>query len=361
MIDEVVADRRMPPLPGIPDEQFGSFSNHVSLRDDEIDTILDWCRGGALEGDPALAPPPVQWASTGKIADPDVVLEMEKPCEIPADGTLPYRYIQIPTGFREDKWVTAAEVAPSNRSVVHHIIVHVTGPRKRQLFGLLAMARLYGLYGEKARFVAQYTAGDGYVRSPENFAMRIPAASTLTLEVHYQPNGLATQDRTKVALEFADGPPEHEIRSVIFAKRGFKIPARNPHFKMEVSWRFERPSLILSLRPHMHRRGKHWRYWLKYPDGSEATLLALPRWRYDWQLGGTFETPIKVPAGTEVFATACYDNSAHNLDNPDPNVDVTWGIQDADEMLVGAMKIVELPNEEGLGSASIPAEIAHQD
>ena len=84
------------------------------------------------------------------------------------------------------------------------------------------------------------------------------------------------------------GSPEHEIdRSS--RSSAIRFQPGNP-LKMEVSWRFERPSLILSLRPHMHRRGKHWRYWLKYPDGSEATLLALP----DGDMIGNLAAPSKL-------------------------------------------------------------------
>ncbi|NND95920.1 MAG: redoxin domain-containing protein [Pirellulaceae bacterium] len=355
MIAEVVTDRRMPPLAGIVDDQFGTFSNHPTLTDEELEMVVQWCRGGANAGDGSDGPSTVDFGSTDLIADPDVVLEMQEAVAIPADGTLSYRYFQLPTHFDEDKWVTACEVVPSDPSVVHHVIAHISGRRKQLLFGLGAIVKLNGFSGENARWVGQYTVGDGLVRYPPGVAMRVPARSYVTLEVHYMPNGKPTQDRTRVLMTLSDEPPKHRVRSVVFNKRGFTIPAHDPYLRIDNTWRFEKPSMLLSIRPHMHYRGKHWRYTLRFPDGREATLLKVPRWHYDWQLGAIFDTPIPIPAGTELLITAIYDNSTHNPNNPDPTVDVHWGLQDVDEMMAGGMRIVELSDADAWSDSQKPS------
>jgi hypothetical protein len=346
MIAEVVTDRLMPPLAGLADAEFGEFTDHPLLTQDEIDAIVTWCHGSARRGDPQRGPAPIAWKSENLIEDPDIVLEMDAPADIPAEGTLAYRYFQIQTGLERDAFVTACEVVPSNPAVVHHANAHISGPRRQPLFGLGAMYQLYGVNGERARILGDYLGGDGLMRSPNSIGMSIPARSYVTLEMHYMPNGIPTQDRTKILLSISDTPPKLLSNSVVFNKRGFTIPAHNPCVRLHHSWRFEKPTLLLSMKAHMHRRGKHLSLILRYPDGRQATAMKIPRWFYQWQLGVTFNKPVKVPAGTELLVTAVYDNSIHNPNNPDPSVDVHWGLQDFDEMLAGGMRIVELTEEQ---------------
>ena len=59
-----------------------------------------------------------------RIGTPDVVYEMPKEFSVPATGTVMYQWIQVPSGFTEDKWVQAVEVRPGNRAVVHHAVVY---------------------------------------------------------------------------------------------------------------------------------------------------------------------------------------------------------------------------------------------
>src|ERR1700758_4917926 len=54
-----VIERKMPP--GGLDPQYGHFVDNFSLSQNDIDTIVKWADGGAIEGNPKDAPPPVQW------------------------------------------------------------------------------------------------------------------------------------------------------------------------------------------------------------------------------------------------------------------------------------------------------------
>ncbi len=48
----------------------------------------------------------------------------------------------------------------------------------------------------------------------------------------------------------------------------------------------------------------------------------MPRYDFNWQISYKLKSPIDVPAGALMRATAWYDNSADNPANPDPTVDV---------------------------------------
>lgn len=346
MIEEVVLDRRMPPWHAVTDEKkFGPFANDRRLTDEQIDTLEAWVQTGAAEGDPSDLPPPKQWESDWLIGTPDVVLSMDKEYDVPAAGVLPYLYFSVNTNFQEDVWVQATEAKPGDAGVVHHMNVHVTRPGLR-LFGLLASWQLYGLHGERTRVIANYTPGESLRVYPENYAVRIPKGSTLTFEVHYTPNGKATKDRSSVGIVFAKEPPEHEVRTHGMAKNGFRIPPGAADYVFENELAFDKDIRVLNLKPHMHTRGKNWRYELVYPDGRVESLLSVPRWDYEWQSIYEFKNPVLVPAGTKIRAVVGWDNSVHNPNNPDPSAEVRFGLKSEDEMMVGWVTYFEEPLQE---------------
>ena len=76
--------------------------------------------------------------------------------------------------------------------------------------------------------------------------------------------------------------------------------------------------LLLNMTPHMHLRGKDFRYVLDYPDGRSEVLLDVPNWDFNWQLRYEFAEPVLAPKGSTLRCIAHYDNSAENLANPTP-------------------------------------------
>jgi hypothetical protein len=170
---------------------------------------------------------------------------------------------------------------------------------------------------------------------PEGIAVRIPKGAQLQFEVHYTPNGKATRDRTSLGLVFAKAPPARESRMNIFAKLGIRIPAGAPHHREESTLSFREDVRIVSALPHMHVRGKSWKYEAVHPDGRIETLLSVPRWDFNWQLVYRFDPPVLLPKGSKIRATAHWDNSDLNPANPDPAKDVRYGLQTWEEMMNG--------------------------
>ena len=108
----------------------------------------------------------------------------------------------------------------------------------------------------------------------------------------------------------------------------------------------------MGMNPHMHLRGKSFRYELELPDGTRETLLDVPRYDFNWQLWYMLKEPKLIPKGSQMICTAYFDNSAENLANPDPSKEVTWGEQTWDEMMFGFYSTERPvnssePNEEG--------------
>lgn len=86
------------------------------------DTITAWVDAGAPKGDDRDLPPVPKYVDGWTIGTPDAVFTMTEAFHVPADGTIPYQYIRIPTNLTEDKWIQAIEFKPGDRRVVHHII-----------------------------------------------------------------------------------------------------------------------------------------------------------------------------------------------------------------------------------------------
>jgi hypothetical protein len=114
-----------------------------------------------------------------------------------------------------------------------------------------------------------------------------------------------------------------------------ELPPGAADVVVESQHRFGRDVRLLSMMPHMHLRGKSFRFEVQYPDGGREVLLDVPRYDFNWQLRYELAEPKRLPQGTLLTCTAHYDNSAKNPVNPDPTAVVRWGEQTWDEMMIG--------------------------
>ena len=122
-IKQAVATRTMPPWHA--DPKINHFVNDRRLSDDEVATIVKWAETGAVEGNPAQMPKLPKLAEGWQFGKPDFTITTGAPFNIPASGAIPYKYYTVDPGFKEDTWVQAVEVRPSQRTQVHHILVFV--------------------------------------------------------------------------------------------------------------------------------------------------------------------------------------------------------------------------------------------
>jgi mono/diheme cytochrome c family protein len=313
-IREKVAARDMPPWHA--DPRYGEFSNDRRLSQRDVDTIVAWVDQGAKEGDAKDLPASPAFTEGWNIGKPDEVFYLPQEYEVPASGVVEYKYFTVPTNFKEDKWIQAAEIRPGNRAVVHHIIV----------------------FAQKAgeqRLLVGYAPGEQPAVIPAGLARKIPAGSNLIFQVHYTPTGVAGKDRSYVGFIFTKEPPKNEIvtRPVLNAR--FVIPAGDPNYQVESTYTFNEDSHIQSLMPHMHLRGKDFQFKLTYPDGTSKIILSVPKYDFSWQSYYILKEPVAAPKGARLDCLAHFDNSEQNKYNPDPRKEVRWGDQTWEEMMIG--------------------------
>src|SRR5207253_788955 len=115
---------------------------------------------------------------------------------------------------------------------------------------------------------------------PPDTALRLPKGSRLRFEMHYTPNGTAVKDRSSIGLTFAKKPPLRELFMSEFANTSIVVPPHDPHYKAEATMRLPADARILSFVPHMHWRGKDYRYEVIYPGGKKEVVLSVPRWDF---------------------------------------------------------------------------------
>ncbi len=347
-IKEAVLKRKMPPW--FADPHYGKFSNDSSLSRKEIETLVGWVDGGAPEGNRADLPAPKQFAGGWAIPEPDAVIELPAPFEIPAKGTIEYQHILVPAPFKTDKWVQFAEARPTDRARVHHIIAFIREPGSDWLkdaqpgIPFVPEKPKPEDKKDKSELPSDFLVGFAPGQPPEAFepgqAKLIRAGSDIIFQVHYTTNGTPGTDRSRVGLVFAKEPPKKRVFTVSATNGTFKIPAGHPDYRVDAEFEVGTNVVLYGLHPHMHYRGKDFEYRLRFPGGETRTILRVPTFRQSWQLWYTLSDPIPLPKGTKIECTAHFDNSPNNPDNPDPTKDVYWGDQTWEEMMVGFANLV---------------------
>ncbi|HTA71029.1 MAG TPA: cytochrome c [Bryobacteraceae bacterium] len=372
-IKEAVLSKKMPPWSA--DSRYGRFLNNPTLTQGEINTLAAWVDGGALEGDARDKPAPVSWLD-GWTSHPDVVVSMPEPFPVPAKGVLELTEVTVPNCFMKDTWVTAIEILPGNRSVVHHadllVVPHKAGvkygvptPESKERDGegiaiekVQKDDRLRPLRGIEAVYVPG--------TAPANYGLHggaklIPAGSDFVIQVHYTPNGTATTDQTKVGFTLAKEKPARRFLTVIPTAfrdaEHFHIPPGDPNWETSTEVVFKQDAELVWFLPHMHLRGKDMTYRLVYPNGESQIVLSV-KYDFDWQFGYDLEKPILVPKGTRLQVEAHFDNSVNNRFNPNPNREVFWGDQTWEEMMIPFFGVIVDPGADSKKVVAYSKEFA---
>ena len=321
MIEEVILARRMPPWDA--DPAIGKFRNAPALKLTEAQTLLRWVHQGAPrgDGDDPLADLKVSVAADWPLGQPDIVLRLPTPQEIPATGVLKYRHIEVLAHNPTEAWVGAVWVRPGNSKVVHHVLARIKGGPKDHT-------------GGNAMFVG-WAPGATLGAFPENSGKLLPPNAKFDLEMHYTTNGSPQTDQTEIGLYLLKEKPPLRYESVPVVNDTFEIRPGEAGAAAQAMYGFKKAATLHSVTPHMHLRGRSMKFETLYPDGRRETIAAIPRYDFNWQVTYQLLQPKKIPAGTWAVLSGTWDNSARNPSNPDPKKTIHWGDQSFDEMFLG--------------------------
>jgi mono/diheme cytochrome c family protein len=313
-IREVVEDGRMPPWHA--DPRYGKFANDRSLSDNQKSLLLTWLAAGTPRGEREPTAPEFH---DGWSFRPDVVRTMPEAFSVPPEGVLDYQEFVLDPGFTRDTWIQAVEVRPGNPSVVHHVNVFLRpkGAPKDTIY-YNAMRDVY---------FTVMVPGNAATTWPAGIAKVIPAGWDIVLSIHYQPNGQLQTDQTSIGLLLADvSTIRQQTATRAMLKEDIVVPP-NSVTTLTNEWTLEDDFTLFALMPHMHLRGRSMRV-----EADGEVLLNVPQFDFNWQHRYVLAEPKRLKKGTKIVATAEFDNTHANPNNPDPNATVRTGNQSTDEM-----------------------------
>ncbi len=322
MIREVVSEGRMPPW--YADPKYGHFSNDARLTAEEKEQICAWVDNGCPEGDPKDLPPVREYSTNWQMGEPDQIVYMSnKPHTVPAEGAVEYQYFSpsIPVGPPTSGCKPPRPAPATDRSYTISASIFSPGSAKD------AFPR---------EGIGAYVPGNVPNIWQPGTAVYVPAGSRLLFELHYTPNGNRSagpqHDRTSLCRSKT---VKKIVRCTIVNERALRIPPGQSRLRGHRQASVRQGHELLILWPHMHLRGKSFRFEAEYPDGNRETLLNVPNYDFNWQYRYVLDKPKRIPKGTTLGCIARFDNSAENLANPDPTQEVMVGESTSNEMMQG--------------------------
>jgi hypothetical protein len=280
-----------------------------------------------------------------------MVIELPTAFQIPADGADIYRNFAIPMGLTEDKWITAIDIKPTARPVVHHLLYFAdpTGKSHQKqdgdqpgFGGIIPTPNAQGLGG--------WAVGAQPHRTPEGLALKLPKGSDFIVQYHFHPDGKVESEKAKIGLYFAKEAPKRTLTGIqlppafgLFA--GIDIPAGDKDFVVKDSFTLPADFDAISVGAHAHYIATQMKMTATLPSGEVLTLLSIKDWDFAWQDRYFFDHFITLPKGTKIDSEVHWNNSTDNPRNPsNPAIHVQWGEKTIDEM--GAIGLMGVPHDE---------------
>ncbi|MEK7793113.1 MAG: hypothetical protein AAB353_01215 [Candidatus Hydrogenedentota bacterium] len=334
-VAKAVESKQMPPWHATP-ETSKIFRNCALMSDEEVATIKQWVETGARKGNPADAPAPLQWVSTGwNFGEPDLVVGFPEPFLLADDVSDLYHNITVTLTAEqlgEDRWIKAIEFKPGSE-VVHHIIGYAN-----ESGGAEESADEDG--GETTQgMIGGNAPGTDFAQYPDGYGILLKKGSKLTFAMHYHKEagaGTAKWDSSQIGIKFHDANAviDHPIDITTVAHGAFEIPPHNGNWRVGAMKRFDQSTMLMGLMPHMHLRGKAAKYIAHYPDGSSELLLDVPKYDFNWQRSYDLAEYKFIPAGTYLEMDFAYDNSDERAKEVgfDSNKAIRFGGPTTDEM-----------------------------
>ena len=348
-IKSYTQQRKMPPWKA---SEGTAMKSERRLSEKELATLAAWVEGGTPEGDPKDAPVPKKFPDGWTLGPPDLILEAKEEMVLGATGGDLFRCFTLATGLKEDKFVVAYEVRPTNPRVVHHTLhfLDVEG-RGRKIEeretkrekkpdekdrGPGYNSRMGPGFFPPSGDVGGWAPGLQPHFFPDGVGYYLPKEAEVVVQIHYHRTGRIEKDRTRIGLYFAKKPTDKPLQAIAVPGWFLTIPPGEAEFRVRGEVWLAQDSTLHNVTPHMHLLGKSIKVTMTPPNGTATTLIGVKDWDFNWQETYFFKEPIKALAGTKFVVEAVFDNSEKNPNNPSsPPKKVTLGEQTTNEMCFG--------------------------
>lgn len=298
-IKEEILRRNMPPWPAV--SGYGQFANDVSLTTREIEFLISWVDGGAPKGtgDP---PVPEDHSDHWELGEPDLIRPVNQGFTIQPGKRTEIQRTTLDLGLTSDRWVRAIAFKPGDRRVVRSAFFSVA---------------------ETGQWLGGWTPWHGETTLPPGVAYRLPAGSRIVMEIHYRSADEPVEDRSTLALYFADKPAQKQPSDFVIHSVSGAGPPNATRHRISGELVVPNDSYAFALRPEMHEGGRSLEMKAIKPDGSIQILVWVKDYRQDWQTPYIFKDPVLLPRGTKLAVTAYYDNPSEQPGTPSFKVTLT--------------------------------------
>jgi len=366
-IKERVATRQMPPWHIDRSVGVQKFKNDMSLSDEQVDTIVRWVDGGALQGDPKDMPPPKpvvndnQWEGVRDgFGPPDLVIRSSEYTMPAVHQDVWYRPMSdIP--LTEPRWAKMVEIRPTSqaaRKLIHHSIAYLVLNNDPEAVnqgtsnGPSRQGDADDLVNRRPQLM-EWAIGKGYDLFREGTGKLILPGEKISWDQHIHASGEETKAGSEIGIWFYPKGQEPKKRSYLIGftglrQRGFLDIAPNSISHTEGFTALKENTLITNFQPHFHLRGKAMQVEAILPDGSTQIISYVDKFNFNWMTNYIYEddaAPV-FPKGTIIHVSAWYDNTKANKNNPDPDQWVGYGDRTVDEMAHAWMNVVYLNDDE---------------
>ena len=234
----------------------GQFSNDRSLTPLEIELLTAWADGatplGKVEGTPSSAS---SGATRTEIAPHVTVF----PAGHPSRGVETFEVASHLAGTR---WISAWAFRPGSAALVERAVVSIVGGNQ----------------------IGTWTSGEPVIHYPAGVGQRIPAQSTLAVEIHYRKS--TAREMLMSALDLYLGPrPQAELDHQALGCRQQTFPAAIE---------------ALAVTPSAVSAGDSIEVVARRPDASVQPLVVIPQFDPVNRLTYRFLKPVLLPRGSSI-------------------------------------------------------------
>jgi mono/diheme cytochrome c family protein len=366
-IKDRVSARQMPPWHIDKTVGIQKFKNDMSLTDEQVDTIVAWVDGGALQGDPKDLPAPKKLITDNEwqgvrdgFGPPDLVIKS-------SEYTMPAQHQDVwyrPTSdvpVTEPRWVKMVEIRPTNlksRKIIHHSIAYLVLNNDPEAVNTGVASGGRGGFDDgdlvnRRPQLMEWAIGKGYDLFRPGTGKLIVPGEKISWDQHIHAVGEEITGGSEIGLWLYPKGQEPKKRSYLVGFTGIDrtkmldIPPNS--FAMTEGFSVLKENAIIeNFQPHFHLRGKAMQVEAILPDGSRQIISYVSNFNFNWMTNYIYDddaAPL-LPKGTVIHVTAWYDNTRGNKNNPDPEQWVGYGDRTVDEMAHAWMNVVYFNDEE---------------
>jgi mono/diheme cytochrome c family protein len=356
-----VQTRTMPPW--MPSTDTPALVGDRSLSDAQISTIVSWVQGGMPEGNPADAPMETPPSTSFTV---DASMTPQQPyTPSTAEGTDDYHCFVLDPTLTTDTAVTAFNIVPGNRQIVHHVLLFAVPPAdlsSLQTLEASGSGNGYTCFGSSgvngANLVAGWVPGTAATVFTPGTGIVVKAGSKLVMQVHYNllnvPNPMQPpSDQTTAQLQYGAVSSITQSEFYPIAQTSFDIPVGQIQTVTQtldtgsLGAPTGTPIYVYGVTPHMHLHGTDIQVTVTHADSSTELLMHVPKWQFQWQELYFYQNYLTVHIGDKVTLACTFDNTpadqpyiAGKQETAQP---LTWGEDTLNEMCLTYLYVASSP------------------